>query len=105
MFEKALSAAPDDQDAIRNGLSFARSIGRWDAAIEIGEYNTSRSPRCGGCFYQLSQVFRDSGQLEKAREAGEIANALGMPLEFSIARTQLLQGNPQPLLDFYGERL
>ncbi len=101
LYERALSAAPDDEDAIRVGMLFARSIGRWDTAIEIAEYNTSRNPRCASCFYQLSQVYRDSGNFEQARRAGEAANALGIPLEFSLARTQLLQGNPQPLLDFY----
>ena len=98
LFEKALTLNPADEDAIRMGLVFARSIGRLDKAIEIGEHNTSRSPRCAFCFYQLSQAYRDSGRLEQARGAAAIASALGMELDFSLARTRLFQGDAAPML-------
>ena len=104
LFEKALTLGPTDDDALRVGLSFARSIGRWDTAMRIGEFSTNRDPRCGRCFYQLSQVYRDAGMFEKAREAGQIAQALGMRLDFSLARTSLLEGDPAPMIALWGDQ-
>ena len=101
LFARALASGPTDEDALRLGLLFARSIGRYEVGIRIGEFRTSRSPRCAVCFYQLSQVYRDAGMLDKAEEAGRIAYALGYNLEFSIARTNLFQGDPAPLIAFY----
>ena len=104
LFEKALTLGPTDEDALRVGLAFARSIGRWDTAMRIGEFSTNRDPRCGRCFYQLSQVYRDAGMLEKAREAGQIAQALGVRLEFSLARTSLFEGDPAPLIALWEDQ-
>jgi TolB-like protein/tetratricopeptide (TPR) repeat protein len=104
LFEKALTLGPTNEDAVRVGLSFARSIGRLDTAMRIGEFNTNRDPRCVTCFYQLSQVYRDARMFEKAREAGQIAEALGMRLDFSLARTSLLQGNPEPMIALWGDQ-
>ena len=101
LFARALSSGPTDEDALRLGLLFARSIGRYEVGITIGEFRTSRSPRCAMCFYQLSQVYRDAGMLDKAEEAGRIAHALGYNLEFSIARTNLFQGDPAPLIALF----
>jgi TolB-like protein/tetratricopeptide (TPR) repeat protein len=98
LFEKALTLGPTNEDAVRVGLSFARSIGHWDTAMRIGEFNTNRDPRCVTCFYQLSQVYRDAGMFDRAREAAEVAQAFGMQLDFSLARTSLLEGDPAPMI-------
>lgn len=100
MFEAAYNMAPADADVTRNVLLFARSIGRLDTAIEIARYVVSRDPKRATAHYQLSQAYRDAGMLEEAEEAGRIAQALGMRLDFSIARTRLYQGDPEPMLAF-----
>jgi adenylate cyclase len=100
MFEKAYNMAPADADVTRNVLLFARSIGRLDTAIEIARYVVSRDPKRAAAHYQLSQVYRDAGMLEEAEEAGRLARALGMRLDFSIARTRLYQGDPDPMFTF-----
>ena len=98
IFERALNLGPMNDDVMRVGLEFARSIGDWDAAIGLGRFQTSRDPRCAACFYQLSVAYRDAGQYEAAREVGEIARALGFEMSFSLARTSLLEGDPAPML-------
>ena len=55
-------------------------------------------------YYQLSQAYRAAGRLEDAEEAGNMARALGMSLEFSVARTRLYQGDPQPMLEFLDDQ-
>jgi adenylate cyclase len=98
IFERALNLDPTNEDVMRVGLQFARSIGYWDKAIELGRFQTSRDPRCADCFYQLSVAYRDAGQFEAAREVGEIARALGVNMGFSLARTSLFEGDPVPML-------
>ena len=100
MFEGAYNAAPADEDVTRNVLLFARSIGYLDTAIKIAEYVVSRDPKRATAHYQLSQAYRDAARLEEAEEAGRLAMALGMRLDFSIARTRLYQGDPEPMLAF-----
>jgi TolB-like protein/tetratricopeptide (TPR) repeat protein len=102
MFERAFNMAPVDDDVVRNVVLFARSIGRWVVAIEIGEYVVSRDPRRASAHYQLSWAYRTAGMFDKAEDAGKVAQALGMPLEFSIARTRLFQGDPAPMLELIG---
>ena len=98
IFERALNLDPTNEDVMRVGLQFARSTGYRDTAIELGRFQTSRDPRCADCFYQLSVAYRDAGQYEAAREAGEIAQALGFSMSFSLARTSLFEGDPAPML-------
>ena len=100
MFEKAYNKAPADEDVSRSVLLFVRSIGRLETAIRIAEYIVSRDPRRATAHYQLSQAYRDAGMLKQAEESGRIAQALGMRLEYSIARTRLYQGDPEPMLAF-----
>jgi tetratricopeptide (TPR) repeat protein len=92
--------APADEDVSRSVLLFTRSIGRLEMAIQIAAYIVSRDPKRASAHYQLSQAYRDAGMLEQAEEWGRIAQALGMSLEYSIARTRLYQGDPEPMLAF-----
>ena len=73
-------------------------IGRPDQAIALGEYAIARNPRCAVCFHQLSMAYRDSGRLEEAEANGNIARALGMQLDYSIAKTKLQQGRAEEAL-------
>ena len=100
MFEKAYNMAPADDDVTRNVALFARSIGRLDTAIAIARYVVSRDPKRATAHYQLSQAYRDAGMLDEAEEAGRRARALGMRLDFSIAKTRMYQGDPEPMLAF-----
>jgi TolB-like protein/tetratricopeptide (TPR) repeat protein len=100
MFEKAYNMAPADDDVTRNVALFARSVGRLDTAIAIARYVVSRDPKRATAHYQLSQAYRDAGMLDEAEEAGRLARALGMRLDFSIAKTRMYQGDPEPMLAF-----
>jgi len=104
MFEAAYNRAPADDDVTRNVLLFARSIGRLDTAIRIAEYVVSRDPKRANAHYQLSQAYRDAGMLARAEASGRAAQALGMPLDFSIAKTRMYQGDPAPMLAFAESR-
>ena len=104
MMERAFQKAPINDDVVRNVTMFARSIGRADLAIAIGEYVVSRDPRRASAHYQLSQAYRDADMFDKAEEAGKRAQALGMSLDYSIARTSLYQGDPSPMLDYLGNQ-
>ena len=99
MMERAFQKAPTNDDVVRNVTMFARSIGRVDLAIAIAEYVVSRDPKRASAYYQLSQAYRDAGMFDKAEEAGKRAQALGMSLDYSIARTRLYDGDPGPMLD------
>ncbi len=98
LFEEAIASDPTDEDIIRFAGSFARMIGRPDQAIALGEYAIARNPRCAVCFHQLSMAYRDSGRLEEAEANGNIARALGMRLDYSIAKTKLQQGRAEEAL-------
>ncbi len=98
LFEEAIASDPTDEDIIRAAGSFARMIGRPDQAIALGEYAIARNPRCAMCFYQLSQAYRESGRFEEAEANGKVAQTLGVRLDYSIAKTQLLDGQAEVAL-------
>jgi len=98
LFEEAIASDPTDEDIVRSAGSFARMIGRPDQAIVLGEYAIARNPRCAVCFHSLSMAYRDSGRFEEAEANGKIARALGMRLDYSIAKTKLQQGRADEAL-------
>jgi TolB-like protein/tetratricopeptide (TPR) repeat protein len=98
MIEQAFNKEPTNSEVARMAMLFAHSIGDLDTAIAIGEYVVGRDPRAAFAHYTLSLMYRDAGKFEKAEEAGKIAQALGMDLEFSIANTALFNGDPGPML-------
>jgi TolB-like protein len=98
LFEEAIASDPTDEDINRSAGSFARTIGRPDQAIALGEYAIARNPRCAVCFHQLSLAYRESGRFEEAAANGKIAQALGMRLDYSIAKTKLQQGRAEEAL-------
>ena len=98
LFEEAIASDPTDEDVIRSAGSFARMISRPDQAIALGEYAIARNPLCAVCFHQLSTAYRQSGRFEEAEANGKIARALGMRLDYSIAKTKLQQGRAEEAL-------
>jgi adenylate cyclase len=101
LLERAVEGAPTNPDVVRSARQFMVSIGRDADAIAIAELAVDRDPKCPQCWYVLSQVLRVSGRGEEAEHAGEIALSLGMPLELSIAKTQLYQHNPTGMLELF----
>ena len=101
LLERAIRAAPTNSDVVRASQQFMRSIGRDDQALALAELAVDRDPKCPTCWYVLSQVLRNMGRGEEAEHAGEIAQSLGMDLEFSIATTQLYQHNPDGMLNMF----
>lgn len=98
--ERAVEAAPTNPDVMRPARQFVMSIGRVDKALAMAELAVDRDPKCRDCWYVLSQVLRDIGRLDESLEAAEVAVALGLELEFSIARTRLYRHEPGPMLEF-----
>ena len=77
---------------------FARLISRPDQAIALGEYGIARNPQCARCYYALSQAYRDAGRFDEAEARADIARTLGMRLDYSIAKTQLMNGQAEAAL-------
>ncbi len=98
MIEQAFNREPTNSEVARMAMLFAGSIGRPEIAAAIGEYVVARDPRHAFMYYTLSRLYREAGMFDKATEAGKVAQALGMKLEFSIANTALFDGDPGPML-------
>ncbi len=98
MIEQAFNREPTNPEVARTAMLFAGSIGRPEIAAAIGEYVVARDPRHAFMYYTLSLLYREAGMFDKATEAGKVAQALGMNLDFSIANTALYDGDPGPML-------
>ena len=102
-YERAITAAPTTADVIRPAQQFVRSIDRFDVATAMAELAVDRDPKCADCWYVLSQIYRDDGRYAESEDAAEVALALGMALEFSIAKTQLYQHNAKGMLTLFDD--
>ncbi len=101
LMKRAVERDPSNEDLVRTVSDFARSIGRPDQAIALGEYAIARNPQCAFCYYALSQSYRDAGLFDEAEANAGIAQGLGMRLDYSIAKTQLLNGQAELALPIF----
>ena len=97
--ERAIEAAPTNPDVMRPARQFVMSIGRIDKALAMAELAVDRDPKCPDCWYVLSQVLRDVGRIDESLQAAEVAMALGLPLDYSIAKTRLYKHEPEAMLE------
>jgi tetratricopeptide (TPR) repeat protein len=93
----------DGVDTQTVATRYEMSIGRVDKALAMAELAVDRDPKCADCWYVLSQILRDIGRHGESVDAAEIATALGMDLEFSIAKTRLYQHDPDAMLALFDD--
>ncbi len=98
LYERAVQSDPGDEYIVTGVSYFARLISRPDQAIALGEYAIARNPQCARCYYTLSQAYRDAGRFDEAEARADIARSLGMRLDYSIAKTQLMNGQAEEAL-------
>ncbi len=98
LYERAVQSDPGDEYIVMGVSYFARLISRPDQAIALGEYAIARNPQCARCYYTLSQAYRDAGRFDEAEARADIARTLGMRLDYSIAKTQLMNGQAEEAL-------
>lgn len=98
LYERAVQSDPGNELVVMGVSYFARLIGRPDQAIALGEYAIARNPQCPRCYYTLSQAYRDTGRFDEAEARADIARTLGMRLDYSIAKTQLMNGQAEEAL-------
>ncbi len=99
-FERAVEAAPTNPDVMLPARQFVMSIGRVDKALAMAELAVDRDPKCADCWYVMAQILRDVGRIDESLRAAEIAMDLGIPLEYSIAKTRLYRHEPEAMLAF-----
>ena len=97
--ERAVEAAPTNPDVMLPARQFVMSIGRVDKALAMAELAVDRDPKCANCWYVLAQILRDVGRIDESLQAAEVAMDLGIPLEYSIAKTRLYRHEPEAMLE------
>jgi TolB-like protein/tetratricopeptide (TPR) repeat protein len=102
--ERAIEAAPTNPDVMLPARQFVMSIGRVDKALAMAELAVDRDPKCKDCWYVLSQILRDVGRLDESLEAAEVAVALGIQLDYSLAKTRLYKHEPEAMLEISRSR-
>ncbi len=98
LYERAVQSDPGNEGVVMGVSYFARLISRPDQAIALGEYAIARNPQCARCYHTLSQAYRDAGRFDEAEARADIARTLGMRLDYSIAKTQLMNGQAEEAL-------
>jgi len=98
LYERAVQSDPGNEGIVMGVSYFARLISRPNQAIALGEYAIARNPQCARCYYTLSQAYRDAGRFDEAEARAGIARTLGMRLDYSIAKTQLMNGQAEEAL-------
>jgi tetratricopeptide (TPR) repeat protein len=98
LYERAVQSDPGNEGVVMGVSYFARLISRPNQAIALGEYAIARNPQCARCYYTLSQAYRDVGRFDEAEARAGIARTLGMRLDYSIAKTQLMSGQAEEAL-------
>ena len=103
--ERALDRSPTDLGALSTATAVAQTLGRYDEAIGLTEYQVGRDPMCIPCRYQLYILYREVGRLEEAEAAVRALQVLApdWDVKFSQAKTLLFKGEAQAALDLIAE--
>ena len=104
--ERALDRSPTDLGALSTAMTVAQTLGRYDEAIGLAEYQVDRDPMCIVCRYNLSRLYREVGRLEEAEAAVRALQVLDpdWDMKFSQAKTLLFKGEAQAALDLIPEQ-
>jgi TolB-like protein/lipoprotein NlpI len=98
---RALELAPEDAGILRNAATLARSLGRLDDAIAIGEVVTVRDPVGTSSHANLGLGYRYAGSLDAAIASLRTALALSpgyLGAHYNIGVALLLKGRPEAAL-------
>ena len=103
---RALARTPTNVGTLAIATRVAQTLGRYDEAIGLTEYQVDRDPMCIICRYQLSILYREVGRLEEAEAAVRALQVLAPDwnMKFSHARTLLFKGEAQAALDLIAEQ-
>jgi len=66
--EKAFNAAPGNAEVLRSLCALARTLGKPETAIALGEMSVARDPRCLDCYYVLYRAYMNAGQYVEAEQ-------------------------------------
>jgi adenylate cyclase len=104
--ERALDRSPTDMGALSTAAAVAQTLGHYDEAIGLTEYQVGRDPMCIPCRYQLYILYREVGRLDEAEAAVRALQVLAPDwnVKFSQAKTLLFKGEAQAALDLIAEQ-
>ncbi len=95
--EHALALEPNNGETIRIAAYLARSLGRFDTAIALGEYVTARDPVNAVGFVNLGYQYANAGRLDEAIASRRTALSLSpgyAGAQYLIGVALLLEGDP-----------
>ncbi len=101
--ERAMSRPSTDLEFLRGTSSILKGLGLNAEALAVQAYVVDRDPICGQCRYLLASSYRDAGLFDKAEVMMQSAVDLhpgDSPFAYALARTWLLNGRPQAVLDW-----
>jgi len=91
-FERAISKDASRSNVVRIAGMFARSMGKFETAIRLGEHSVAIDPLCYMCLYHLSRTYMYAGDYESAVEMRRRYLALGEGGRYHYGLILLLQG-------------
>ena len=98
---RALEVSPDDNDVLRNAASLARSLGRMDTAIAIGEAEIARDPVDGTGIANMCVAYLFVGRTDDAIAGCRTVLRLSpgfLAAHYLIGVALLAKGEPQAAL-------
>jgi adenylate cyclase len=104
--ERALDRSPTDLGALSTAMTVAQTLGHYNEAIGLAEYQVDRDPMCIVCRHNLSRLYREVGRLEEAEAAVRALQVLApdWDMKFSQAKTLLFKGEAQAALDLIADQ-
>ncbi len=102
--EKAFQAEPGNAEVLRLLAAFARTIGKFDTAVELAEMSVARDPVCPSCFYVLSTAYMMAGKYARAERTLRKRMTLAPGGWHGLGDSLLARGEPQAALDAYNQQ-
>ncbi|NCF15270.1 MAG: hypothetical protein GWP62_08175 [Gammaproteobacteria bacterium] len=104
LFEETVFRDPAKSNHVRIAGGFARYIGKFDKAIQLGKHSVAIDPLCFQCLYQLSRTYLYSRDYANAEKVRARYRALGAGGRHHHALMKLLQGDYEGAIDFVESR-
>jgi len=105
--ERALELHPGNMDAVEAAMAFARTFGRNEVALALGERALAHDPLCVSCYYQYARAALAARRFQEVERAmgrlkALVPNVIGGQITLGTAR--LLSGDPEGALEIFKER-
>ena len=105
-YERSVALAPTNPEVLSRAANLARSLGRMDVAIALGEYSAVRDPMNPSIHIRLGVAYRDAGRIDAAIKS--LRTALTMSpafhgLQGAIGTALLLKDEPEAALAAFAE--